>query len=184
MIDLLAGQVAPEPDRVVPRQPAAMSHQIARSEMRSRVFVMHPKIRQVFPDRLVPIEFSLPNQRGERGHRELFRDRPDRHLRLRCHRHLFLDIAQAIALQEHDVVTHYDRNGETGNLKRFQFLLDDLINPSERLSGRRFFRLKLNADNGSQADKNSYFHGLCDVGQVFTGWPTFLQKAAKRGPAL
>ena len=115
-----------------------MRDQVARSEMRGGVFVVDPKIRQVFAHRLVPIEFSLPHQGGERRDRELLRHRSDRHLRFRGHRQFFLHVAQAVAFREHHVVAHHHRDRDAGDLKCFQLLLDDCVDPGERLSRRRF----------------------------------------------
>jgi hypothetical protein len=70
-----------------------MRDQIARCEVRRGVFIVHPEIREVFAHRLVPIEFPLTHQGGERRYRELLGHRRDRHLRLRGHRQFLFHIA-------------------------------------------------------------------------------------------
>src|SRR6478672_11816837 len=60
MIHLFPSEVGPVPESVMTGEPRAMSDEIARSQVRRRVFIVHPKIGQVLADRFVPIEFSLP----------------------------------------------------------------------------------------------------------------------------
>jgi hypothetical protein len=56
---LLAREAAGIPDQVVPRQPAAVRHHIARRQLLGCDRVVHPESWEVFAHRLVPVEIPL-----------------------------------------------------------------------------------------------------------------------------
>ena len=141
-----------------------MGNQVARCDVRGGVFVMQPEIRQVFADRLVPLELALPHQRPERADGELLRDGSDRHLRFRRDRKLLFDIAEPVAFRVHDLVPDNDRHGRAGHLIGLQRLVNDRVDSGECVARWRLLRLESGGERRSNDKHHERSHREFDLG--------------------
>jgi hypothetical protein len=156
--ELFAGAIGAVPCRIVARQSRPMSHQVARRDVRSGVFVVETEIRQVLAHRFVPLELPLAHQRAQRADGELLRDRSDRHLRFGRNRKLLLDVAEAVALRVDDLVADHDGDRRAGNLVGLQCLVDDGIDAGERFARGRFLRVQRGDGDNEGERRGDVFH--------------------------
>ena len=132
-VELLAGERRAEPEAVVARQADAVRDEVARRRAQRGHVVVHAEVGQVVAHGLVPVELALADQRAQRADRELLGDGGDRHQRVRRHRQVLVAVAQAVALQQHDLVAHHDADGGAGDLLVGERFLDERVERCERL---------------------------------------------------
>ena len=131
---LVAGPDEPEPPRdflaiVGRRRPpqqiaraepeaAPVDQQIPDRDLARHERIPHLEARQVMDDRRVPVDLPFFDEEAKRGGREQLGVRGDAEQRLRIHGRRVAELADAVALRDHDLAVLDDREREAREPRR------------------------------------------------------------------
>ncbi len=114
---------------------AAMHQQVADRHLARDPGVVHPEIRQVIDDRVVPVDLALVHEDRERGGREGLRGRTDLEQRVGVDRLRGVEAADAVSAGERDLAVLDDCDGGARHALLFHHRLDAGVEAFRRRGG-------------------------------------------------
>jgi hypothetical protein len=121
------------PEQIVAGQSRTVCDEVARRDHVRRRLIVHAEARKEGADGLVPVELALVDERAEDEGRESLRAGSDREERLRGDGKLPLHVAHAETLRVDDLAAFDHRDRESGHLPVGDGLLDERVEPGERV---------------------------------------------------